>query len=773
MYFRLIRQDILRSKAVSLITTLFVAASAMLVSLAAILIVHLTGSLDALMTEAKAPHYMQMHAGDLDVARLEAFSERNHNIEALQVVPFLNIDGARITIGEHTLADSVQDNGVSVQNGQFDFLLDLDGKIVAPSDGELYVPVSYMKPYQLEVGDQAVIGGRPFVVAGFLRDAAMNSSLAGSKRFLVSDRDFEALKPLGNMEYLIEFRLKDPSKLGELEKAYLAAGLEMNGPTVTYALFRLMNAISDGMMIGVLLLVSLLVAAIAFMCIRFTLLAKLEDDYREIGVMKAIGLRLTDIKKIYLAKYAAIAAVGAALGYALSFAFQGMLLRNIRLYMGGGEHAALATAAGAIGILLVYAAITTYVNRVLNRCRKISAVEALRFGTSPETAGGGRWFTLSGNRWLSANILLGVKDVLSRKKLYATMLAVLVLSTFILIVPQNLYHTISSRSFIGHMGIGSYDLRIQVSGSVDQVAAKVAGITEALGDDPAVSRMAVLITKAFTAITKDGTEQNIKVELGDHSIFPIAYVKGRAPARNDEIALSSILADELGTAVGDSLTLQVAGGEKVMTVTGIYSDITNGGKTAKATFPTDAQDMLWTVICIKLTEPSLVKAKVGEYAGKFAYAKISDIDEYVAQTFGSTMASVQTASRVAIVVAVALVVLITLLFMKMLVARDRYQIAVMKAFGYTHADIEVQYLSRTLLVLIIGMALGTLLANTLGELLAGMVIASFGAAAFHFSVDPMSAYVFSPILMTGSVLLAAWAGISGAGRIRISDNIKE
>lgn len=121
--------------------------------------------------------------------------------------------------------------------------------------------------------------------------------------------DFAEIKSLGSTEYLIEFRLKDLSALGAFETAYASAGLEANGPTITYPLFKTLNALSDGMMIAVILLVSVLVVAIAFMCIRFTLLAKIEDDYREIGVMKAIGLRLSDIKKIYLAKYTAIAAV--------------------------------------------------------------------------------------------------------------------------------------------------------------------------------------------------------------------------------------------------------------------------------------------------------------------------------------------------------------------------------------------------------------------------------------------------------------------------------
>jgi len=774
MYLRLIRNDILRSKTISLITTIFVAASAMLVSLAAILIVNLTGSLNTLMTEAKAPHFMQMHSGDLDAARLAAFAGRNNNIEAYQVVPFLNMDGANIKIGDHTLADSVQDNGLSIQNAKFDFLLDLDGHIITVSDGELYVPVSYMKAYQVQAGDPATISGRTFIIKGFLRDSAMNSSMAGSKRFLVSDRDFEAMKPFGSMEYLIEFRLKDPSKLGAFETAYLAAGLEMNGPTVTYSLFKLMNAISDGMMIGVILLISLLVVAIAFMCIRFTLLAKLEDDYREIGVMKAIGLRISDIKKIYLAKYAAIAAAGAVLGYALSFACKGMLLQNIRLYMGGRDNSSLDMAAAIIGILLIFLAIMAYVNRVLNRCRKIPAAEALRFGTSQDRSNSSRRrFALSSNRLISTNLFLGMKDVLSRTKLYGTMLTVLVLATFILIVPQNLYNTISSRSFIGYMGIGDYDLRIQLPGSLDRVSDKVSDIVTALKEDQAVSRMAVLTTKTFMAITDDGSEENIKVELGDHSIFPIAYVTGRAPARDDEIALSTILADELGRSVGDAITLRMDGSNRVLTVSGVYSDITNGGKTAKAMFDDQPKDMMWIVISVELSDSSAVGAKVSEYAERFVYAKVSDVEEFVSQTFGSTITSVKLASRVAIIVAVVLAVLVTMLFMKMLVAKDRYSIAVMKALGYTNSDIETQYLSRTLFVLIIGMVLGTLLANTLGEVLAGMVIASFGASTFQFTVNPLSAYVLSPILMTGSVMLATVMGTSGAGRIQISDNIKE
>ena len=140
---------------------------------------------------------------------------------------------------------------------------------------------------------------------------------------------------------------------------------------------------------------------------------------------------------------------------------------------------------------------------------------------------------------------------------------------------------------------------------------------------------------------------------------------------------------------------------------------------------------------------------------------------------GSTISSVEMASYAAVAVALIITVLVTLLFMKMLVAKDRYSIAVMKALGFTNSDIKVQYVSRSVFVLIVGIVLGTLLANTLGEVLAGAVISSFGASTFNFAVNPLSAYLFSPLMMICAVLIATMIGTSGAGQIKISENIKE
>lgn len=772
MYFRLLRNDIFKSKIITLTIMLFVAAAAMLVALAAILVVNLSGAINTLMVQSETPHFTQMHAGELDEARLATFAEQNEAVDEFQALEFLNMDGSYFLFTDGSLADSVQDNGLSVQNKNFDFLLDLDGNIITVFDGEIYVPIAYIQDGIARVGEKVTVAGKSFTISGALRDSQMQPLLSSSKRFLVSRNDFAALKQFGRVEYLIEFRLNDLDKLGAFEADYTAAGLEANGPTLTYALFRMFNGLSDGLMIAVILLISALVIAIAFLCIRFTLIAKIEEDYREIGVMKAIGMRVADIKKIYLARYLVISAVGSLFGYGLSFLFQRPLLNNIRLYMGESNNTSLAPLLGIVSVALVFLVISAYVNGVLNKFKKISPAEAVRFGTSQEKTNRGKRFNLNISKLLGTNVFLGIKDVLVRRKLYVTMLIVLVLAAFIIIVPQNLHNTLSSKSFVTYMGVGQSDLRIDIqqTNHVNESAAEIASV---LQNDPSISRFVVLTTKAFSMKLADGSEERIKIELGDHAIFPLSYIQGRAPVKENEIALSVLNASEMGKKVGDLITITIDEHDTIFTICGTYSDITNGGKTAKAIFSDDSADILWGVITIDLIDSTLVNEKVAEYSEKFTFAKVSNIDEFISQTYGGTIAAIGIASYASFGISLILTVLIILLFMRMLIAKDRYAIAVMKAFGFTNSDIKKQYIARSVFVLTVGIILGTLLANTIGEVLTGAVIASFGAASFKFIVNPLFAYLLSPLLMAAMVLIATFIGTMDAGQIKISENIKE
>ncbi len=777
MYAKLIKNDVRKSKLITATVTTFILIAATLTALAASLAVNLFGAINNMMLTAKTVDFMQMHAGDVDMGQLSNFAGNNDDVEDYQVLPFLNIEGANIVIGEDTLEWSMQDNGFTVQGERFDFLLDLNDAIIQPADGEIYIPVYYMQEGAAKLGDRVTVHGVDFTVAGFVRDSTMNQALVSSKRFLVSPHDYEKLQSFGMLEQLIAFRLRDGVSSADFEAAYFNAELPSNGPpSITKMQVRLMNGMTDGVMIAVLVLIVILVTAVAFLCIRFTLLAKIEEDYREIGVLKAVGMRVSAIQKLYLVKYGAIGAVACVLGFLLSIPLSGPFMRSIRLYMGNGDSRTylLSLLCGLVGAAAIYLVILLYVRRVLRRFRKISAAQAIRFGAPQEKSRSARSFRFSNNRLLSRNVFLGVKDVITRKKLYATMLTVLVVSTFIMVVPQNVYNTISSKSFVTNMGMGVSDAGVYISSTqTEDVVQKGAETAAFLADDPNVEKYNVTTAIMFDRKADDGANQRMRVSLGDHAAFPITYSQGAGPRTESEIAISTLNAEDLEKQVGDEIVLVVGGVDKKLTVCGIYSDVTSGGRTAQAIFEDSSGDVLSTSVAIQFREGTDEPTVISQYKERFTFAKVYSVEENVKQTMGAMMEAVNLASYAAIGVSVLLTILVTVLFMKMLVTKDRYPIALLKSMGFTSADISKQYLTRSVVVLLTGVVVGTILAGTLGELAGVAVISSFGASTFHFVVNPWFAYLFAPLLIATCVYVATRLGISDIRPLKISEHIKE
>ncbi|ASZ66213.1 ABC transporter permease [Bacillus cereus] len=100
------------------------------------------------------------------------------------------------------------------QNANFNFLLDLNNKVIQISKGEIGVPIYFMQKYNLHIGDEIWIIKnnieQEFTISACVRDVQMNPSIVSSKLFVISNADLERLKRnLGEREYLIEFQLTD------------------------------------------------------------------------------------------------------------------------------------------------------------------------------------------------------------------------------------------------------------------------------------------------------------------------------------------------------------------------------------------------------------------------------------------------------------------------------------------------------------------------------------------------------------------------------------
>ncbi len=436
MIGRLLWNEIRNHKLLALSTVIFMAASSLFISLAAVLFTGLLGSVDGLMVKARTPDYLQMHAGDIQTEKIKAFAEEHSEIEKWQICPFLNLENSSVILGNKSLADSTQDNGLCMQGDGFDFLLDMNNVCPMVNEGEVYVPVCYRSVYDLNIGDKMQIGNEELNIAGFIRDSQMNSMMASSKRFLVNKADYERIKKLGEEEYLIEFLLKENTDTDSFAADYGRVGLYANGPAITKPLIRMMNALSDGIMILVIFLVGIAVLLISLLCIYFITALGVEQDRKEVGMLKALGIGNKHIRFLYFSKYIMLSFLGSVVGFWGAGILKRPLSEKLRELYGVSDKGLFSAVIAILVCILVQGVILLFIRRVLKRFEKMSTLEAL---FSVKTQGK--------KKERSQYVVIG---------LVAAVCMVLAL------IPQNLCSTMSAPEFVTYMGIGDAQIRIDV-----------------------------------------------------------------------------------------------------------------------------------------------------------------------------------------------------------------------------------------------------------------------------------------------------------------------
>jgi putative ABC transport system permease protein len=414
----------------------------------------------------------------------------------------------------------------------------------------------------------------------------MNSTLASSKRFVVSEHDHaDMLQNIGSIEYLIEFQLNDLSRISEFAAQYVAAGLPAQGPTIEYGLLRIINMISDGIVAAVIILAGVLLVLIALLCLRFVILATLEEDMQEIGIMKAIGISHQDIRKLYVVKYIVFAGLGSALGYLLSLFLSHLFTQNITLYMGAPKETVGTIIFPLIAVCFVFLLIMTYCNKLVNSTQKVTAIEAMYPENIITRKKKRLYIPLHKFKRVNYNTKIAFQDILTRLKTFIALLMLYMICVVLILMPVHLLNTLQSPKFIEYMGVSESDIRIDVQHK-ENTSNDLLDIFHKLDNDGRVDKWASFSTYKFKLMSEDGNFLSIDVENGDFSLFPIEYLQGRGAIENGEIAISYMWAQELNYSIGNTLKLRLPDDTVIeMMITGIYQDITNGGKTAKAVFP--------------------------------------------------------------------------------------------------------------------------------------------------------------------------------------------
>ncbi len=775
LYLRYSRNDLKRNWGINLALMAILVLSAFLMATGCMVMERLVGGINQLFEEAKPPHFLQMHTGSYDRQALEDFASEHPEIDSWLIEDHLSFNSASLTWSRPgtdasgSLSDSLMDNLFITQNEAFDHLLDDSGSIVRPKTGEVYVPVAYQDKFSLHIGDilnvQTNTGTQEFKIIGFVKDSQMASSLSAATRFVISSEDLTQLREAGggNSEIIVEYRLKDPSRTGAFQTAYEANdSMPRNGQAVTFDIILLINAFSDGLVAVALVFASLLLIVIALINLRFIIRGTIEDEVREIGVMRAIGLPTRAITGLYLGKYSLMTLAACIIGGVLGIFATNLLTTSIVKNYSTPPPSIATVIAPVAALLLVYLLVMTICYSILRGVRKVEVINALVHGSTlnerqtarktARQARRARRTNLSRSR-LGLNQRLALLDLRSDLHQWILIPLVFLLSSMLLILPTNLLSTFSSPKFVTYMGAPEADLRadIQFSNQVDEMRAQ---LQSAMDNDNRLKDIRVYANMLYEVQGEEGWE-TLRVEVGDYSEGTVQFIHGSRPEAG-QIALSALNADKYKVHVGDTLTVRMGETTSTITVSGIYQDVTSGGHTAKMQGPVPEHDAASYVFYADTvnTDPATV---VEEYGSQFPNANIVPMQKYVAQTLSYVTDAFRSAAVLSFAFGLGVAALITGLFLKLQLTRERRRMGVMSALGFSKGEIISQIRLKTLIMVTIGTVLGVLFAATLGESFVSSLLslAKIGLTSLKFIPNPLLVYVGYPLALIGIGYLAS------------------
>ena len=381
-------------------------------------------------------------------------------------------------------------------------------------------------------------------------------------------------------------------------------------------------------------------------------------------------------------------------------------------------------------------------------------------------------YTLPSSGFKHPNLTIALGELACKWREYRVILLVFIFSAFLLLLPMNMKQTIQDPSFITYMGVGEADIRIDIQYS-PQLTQQQERVLAVLENDPDIDKYAIYKNGYVQAENSQGEETKIRVESGDEAIFPLVYLAGQAPVGKNEIALSSMNASELEKKVGDKLAVVYGGETMELTVAGIYQDITYGGKTAKAAINFNNEDVEVYILYLSLADGVDLEAKTDELRGALPDIKVTPVPSFITQTLGGIVDNLSRVEAVAMVIALLLSALVTVMFLKLVMAREHRDIAVKKAIGLTNRDIRIQLGIRLLVVQGLGILVGTVLANTLGEGIFSLMLSSMGATRMTLLIQPLKAYLICPAIQLLVVTITAIGGTRAVKHYHIKEQIME
>ncbi len=643
--------------------------------------------------------------------------------------------------------------------------------------GEIYISPAMKSSFDVEIGDTIRFelsrqnGLKDFTVAGYFADGFMGSSMIDMKSFLICEDDsIEAIRMiytaadydrLGCVGAMLHVFQSEDSSLAEAEfhrlvqestELPLYTEFTYNKASIASYMLLLQNILS-----GFLLTFSAVLLIVCLVVISHSLSAVLEQDRRDLAILKTIGFTGRKLQGVYIAIYGTTVMIGLLAGLVLSLPLSHMIAGGMVTSTG-----MLITVTMPIGIVSAIFAVLLLLpgGFLILRTAKITAVRPMQTIILQDSGKA----AASPIRKKRLALWLAIRTLLSGKRKYAGLLIISLLLTLFLSVIGRMGTWLgpNGEGLMNAFSVADHDLGVQpFNGTVpmDEIERVINWY----------SPIKETYELAMESVTVNGTQYTANV-LNNTDYF---HVLSGDVCKGNEVLITDTVANEQNLSIGDTVRIAANGRAENYTVSGIYMCANGMGSNIGLSMEGyskigDITGFIWCYHYI------LEDGGVKDYAMKYLQENYSGVDVHTNSWSGlDGIVSMMHLLIMVIYLVAALAILTSVaLISSRLLSAETSDTAIYKSLGLRGKVLRFSFALRFLIVSAAGAIAGTLVSAIISARLIGGLFKMFGIGEFSASPGILG-LLLPPVIVTTLFFGFALLLSSKIGRVNMTKLISE
>lgn len=770
MYMRILKKDLKRKKTMNIILLMFVILATMFAASSVNNIVTVLNGLDYYFEKAELSDHFVITLND-NGDDIEEHLSGIPNIKDYRREDQLFFNDISLTKNGKKLAEFSNAGMIlSIDNAKLNYF-DKDNEIIKKvPEGYGYFTGSLVSNADIEAGEEfkLKLGDTELTLKykGLAKDAFLGSEMFYNPRVIINNADYEKFledeSVIANNQSSVFYINGYDKKALESDLSDIPESQFNKGINIVRTSY-IMNSI----VAGLLLIVSICLILISFVVLRFTISFTINEEFREIGVMKALGLKNTSVRGLYLVKYLGISVIGAVIGLALSFPFGNALMKSVSENMViGNDNTLLLNILCSVIVVLI---IMLFCWRCTRRIKKLSPIDAVRSGQTGERFKKKGLMHL-GRSKLGATGFLAFNDVFSSPKQFGVMTVIFTVCLLLIMCLANTANTLASEKLLPLFCTQKSDVYITDSNMISKVLTGEMTYKELKSDieqklaDNGMPGKVTSEALIFPTIEANGIKASYAFSFNrDSKASDYLYSAGYAPEYADEIAITEQVAEKLGIGIGDKVKITIDGKTDDYMVTAFFQSMIQLGESGRFHESTDIPDkfikqvMGYQIDFDDSPDKAEINRRIKRIKDILDTKYVDDTDGFVMNCIGANIKdTINGVKLMVIIITVVIIILISILMERSFITKEKAEIALMKAMGFRTGSVIAQHSLRFAIVAAAASLLSAVLSTPVTRLCINPIFRIMGALnGVEYNIRPVEIYVIYPVI----VFAATVAGV--------------